>query len=80
MKIGAVVSLSLSLWMSLHLLFILRPQIREVERKLNLPDFQGTAHQQTIRFAFQKLHRSRVRFQVLILVFGVLGLCLFLNF
>ena len=78
MKIAAILSLSLSLWMALHFLFILRPQVREFGRKLHLPEFQGTAHQQTIRFAFLKLQRTCVRVQVLSLIFGVLGICLFL--
>ena len=78
MKIAAVIGLALAVWAFLHLQLILRPQIREVERKLNLPEFQGTAHQRTIQFAFQKLRQSRVRYRVLTFLFGAAALCLFL--
>ncbi len=77
MKIAAIGSFVLAVWMALHFLFVLRPQIRESERKLHLPEFQGTAHQQTIRFAFRKLQRSCVRVRVLALIFSTAGfLCL----
>ncbi len=78
MKIAAAISCFLAAMMALYFLFILRPQVRESERKLNLPEFQGTAHRQTIQCAFRKLQWACVRTQVLMLILGLVGLWLFL--
>ena len=56
MKIG----LALLVLVILYALFVLRPQIRELKRKLSLPEFQGTAHQQTMVSSLQRLEGKRL--------------------
>ena len=46
--------------MILYALFVLRPQIRELKRKLSLPEFQGTAHQQAMIFSLERLEQKRL--------------------
>ncbi len=57
LKSGAVGSFALALWMTFHILAILHPQIREMTRKFNLPEFQGTVHQQAIQCTLDRLRR-----------------------
>jgi len=59
---------------TLHLTLVLHPEIYELKRKLSLPEFQGTAHRQTIQFAFNRLHRLSVQLHGIILVLGLLSL------
>lgn len=59
-----------------HLAYVLHPQIREVKRKINLPEFQGTQHQETMRFAFEGMHRNSVRLHLAILILGFFALAL----
>ena len=54
------ICLALLVGLIFYWLFILRPQIRELKRKLSLPEFQGTAHQQTMEFSFQRLQKKRL--------------------
>ena len=61
-------------WLIIYSVFILRPQVRELERKLALPEFQGTAHYQTMAFSLKRFHRRSVRIYLLILILGVLTL------
>ena len=60
--------------LTLYLIVSLHPQIRELKRKLSLSEFQGTAHQQTIQFTFNRLHRRSVWMHLLILILGFLSL------
>ncbi len=63
--------------LNLHSVVILHPQIRELKRKINLPHYQGTSHQQTMQNAFNRLHLRSVQLHGLLLFLGifVLGLC-----
>ena len=70
----AAALIALSLGLPLHVAFVLRPQIRELRRKMALPEFQGTAHQGTIRFALQRLERQGVRYRTAALLLALLGL------
>ena len=65
---------ALMFFLTFHATFILHPQIRELKRKLNLPEFQQTAHQQTMQFSFNRLHRRSVLYHLLILLLGLLSL------
>lgn len=53
---------------------ILHPQIRDLKRKLALPELQGTAHQARLQFAFDRLHRLSVRVHGIILFLGLFAL------
>ena len=64
-------------WLCFYRSFILRPQILEIRRKLELPEFQGTAHRQSMQFTSQNLRRRWARVRVLILLLGILLLGLF---
>ncbi len=68
---------ALMLWGVFHCAFVLHPQIRELKRKLALPEFRGTAHKQTIQFAFNNLHKRSGGLYLSILVVGLLLLGLF---
>ena len=60
--------------LTLYTSLILHPHIRELKRKIDLPEFQQTAHQQTIQFAFHRLHRCSVQIHGVILTLGLLSL------
>lgn len=60
--------------LTLYTTRILHPEIHEVKRKLQLPEFQGTAHQQSIQFAFNRLHQRSVQLHGVILTLGLLSL------
>ena len=60
--------------LTLHVTLVLHPQIWEVKRKLGLREFQGTAHGQTLQFAFNRLHRASVQLHLAILALGLLSL------
>ncbi len=59
-------------WLLLYRRCILRPQIQEIRRKLELPEFQGTAHHQSLQFAFTNLRRRWARLRIWILLLGIL--------
>jgi len=60
--------------LTLYLGLILHPEIHDLKEKLDLPEFRGTAHQQTIQFAFERLHRRSVRLHGFLLFLGWLSL------
>lgn len=60
--------------LTLYTTLILHPEIHEVKRKLQLPELQGTAHQQSIQFAFNRLHQRSVQLHGLILTLGLFSL------
>ena len=60
--------------LNLHLAVILHPQIQELKRKINLPQYQGTSHQQTMQSAFTRLHRRSVQLHLLLLTLGLFSL------
>ncbi len=62
------------LLLTCHNTLIVHPQIRELKRKMNLPEFQGTSHYQTIQFAFGRMHRLSVRLYLGALLLGLLSL------
>lgn len=66
------VCIGLLAWLLFYRRCILRPQIQEIRRKLDLPEFQGTAHRQSLQFAFANLRRRWVRVRVSILLLGIL--------
>ena len=53
---------------------VLHPQVRDLRRRLNLPEFQNTSHLEKIRFAFDRLHRRSVQLHAVILFLGWLTL------
>jgi len=63
--------------LTVYLVEILHPQIRDLSKDLADSKYQGTAHLEKIRFAFNRLHRLSVRLHVIILTLGFLslGLC-----
>ncbi len=60
--------------LTFYVTVVLHPHIQDLKRKLELPEFQGTAHQQTIRFAFDRLHRRSVQLHLAIILLGFLSL------
>ena len=60
--------------LTLYVVLVLHPEIHELKRKLDLPELQGTAHQQTIQFTFNQLHHRSVRLHGVILTLGLLSL------
>lgn len=74
------ISIAVMLWLVLHVRCVLRPQLRELKRKIELPEFQGTVHQQAMQFTFQRLHRRSVRIHGLALGLGLLSFGLLLGF
>ena len=60
--------------LTLYIGLVLHPEIHELKRKINLPEFQSSVHQQTMKFAFDRLHRVSVRLHGAILTLGLLSL------
>ncbi len=60
--------------LTLYTSLVLHPQIRELKRTMNLSSFQGTTHQQTIQFTFNRLHLRSVQLNTAILALGLLSL------
>ena len=56
--------------LSLHSAYILHPQIQDLKRRMALPEYQGTAHLDKLRFSFGRLHRRSVQLHGLLLVLG----------
>jgi len=56
--------------LTLYCTFILHPQVRDLKGKLGREEFQGTAHLETVRFAFSNLHKRSVQLHLLILILG----------
>ena len=54
----------------------LQPQMKEIERKFHLPEFQGTAHQMTIRFTLEHLRRRALLLRRIIFALGIFDLVL----
>lgn len=52
---------------------VLRPQIRFLERKMGLPEYEGTLHQKTMRFSLSRLQSVSQRLRVVILLIGLLS-------
>ena len=74
------ICLGFSVCLGLYSVAVLRPQVRELERKLNLPEFQGTAHYRTMEFSCRSLRRRSARVRVLTGALGLLTLGWFLRF
>lgn len=66
------IPIAVMFWLTLHVNYVLHPQIRDLKRKIELPEFQGTAHQQAMQFSFQRLHRRSVRLHGIVLTLGLL--------
>ena len=62
------------LLLTLHVVWILHPQIADLRRKISDPKFTGTAHLAKLKFCFDRLHRRSVQLQRAILLLGGLGL------
>ena len=58
----------------LYAAFVLRPQITELKRKMNLSEFQGTEHLKTMQFSLRRLEGRFHRLRWLILAVGLLTL------
>lgn len=54
--------------------FVLHPELKELKRKIQLPEFHGTAHQKTIQFAVDRLQRRSVQLRWAIFTGGLLSL------
>jgi len=62
----------LVMWgLTLYCATILHPQIRELKVKMGLEQFKETAHLETIRFAFGRLHKRSVQLHFVILTLGL---------
>ena len=64
----------LMFFLALHCALVLHPQIREVKRKLALPEFKATAHRETLEFACKNLHKRSVALRRALLILGVAAL------
>ncbi|MCM8794757.1 MAG: DUF4149 domain-containing protein [Candidatus Omnitrophica bacterium] len=60
--------------------WILHPQIRELKRKMNLPEFKDSAHLTTIEWAFRRQHRLSVALSLMTLGLGLFVLALIPRF
>jgi len=56
---------------------VLRPQIRFLERKMGLPEYEGTVHQKTMRFSLSRLQSVSRRLRMVILLIGLFWLGIF---
>ena len=79
-SLAFMILVSLILVLTLYLIVIRHPQIQELKRKMDLPEFQGTAHRQTIVFSFKRLHQRSVRLRAVLLVLGLVSLGLVPSF
>lgn len=70
------IPLGLMFVLTVYASLILYPQIHDMKRKIHLPEFQGTAHQQTMTFAFNQLHMRSVQIHAAVLVLGIISLIL----
>ncbi len=61
----------LAFLLTCHSVFIIHPQIRELKRKMSLPDFHGSVHLQVMEFSFGRLHRYSVTLHLLVLGLGL---------
>ena len=80
LRMCAVMALALMFLLTLYTTLVLNPQIRELKRKMDLPEFQGTAHQQTIVFTFKRLDQRSVRLRAVLLALGLVSLGLVPSF
>jgi hypothetical protein len=71
LKIAVVLSLLCWLGVSLYLAFIVRPQIKELRRKMQLPEFAGSFHYKTMEVAFQRLLKASLRVHKIRFVLGI---------
>ena len=74
------IPIGVMLLLCLHSAYILQPQIQDLRRRMALPEFQGTAHLDKLRFSFGRLHRRSVQLYGLILVLGWFSLGLLPRF
>ncbi|MBI3333273.1 MAG: DUF4149 domain-containing protein [Candidatus Omnitrophica bacterium] len=66
--------------LTLYVARVLHPEVHELKRKINLPEFEGSAHQQTMKFAFDRLYKVSVRLHGLLLLLGWFSLGLVPSF
>ena len=66
--------------LTLHSAWNLHPQIQDLRRRMAMPEFQGTAHLDKLRFSFNRLHRESVRMHGVLLFLGLLSLGLMPRF
>ncbi len=66
----------LAFLLTCHSVFIIHPQIRELKRKMSLPDFRGSVHLQVMEFSFGRLHHYSVTLHLLVLGLGLATLVL----
>ncbi len=60
--------------------WILHPQLRDLKRRLKLPQFQGTAHLETVRFSCKRLERRSKQSTTAIVFLGLFSLGLIPGF
>ena len=60
--------------------WVVQPEAQDVKRRMDQPEFKGTAHLEKLRFSFNRLHRLSVRLHGAILFLGWLTLCLAARF
>ena len=65
-----------SVWLLIHVQFVLNPQVGELIRKLKRAEFQGTAHQQIVQLALKRLTRQVRHLNQLAIVLILISLCL----
>lgn len=56
--------------LTVYCTYVLHPQIRDLKSRLAQPQFQGTAHLETIRFSFHRLHKRSLQLHLAILALG----------
>ncbi|MBI3312534.1 MAG: DUF4149 domain-containing protein [Candidatus Omnitrophica bacterium] len=59
---------------------IVQPEIQDIRRRMQQPEFQGTAHLEKLRVSFQHRHQLSVRLHGAILFLGWFTLCLAARF
>ncbi len=70
------IPLAAAFLLTAHSAFILRPQMRELKRKMALSEFTGSFHLKTMEFAFRQLQRNSVVFRAIAVALGLLNVLL----
>ena len=71
LKVAVLLSFLCWLGVMLHIAFILKPQIRELKRKMTLPEFAGSFHYKTMEVALQRLQQGLSLFHRIVIVLGL---------
>lgn len=62
--------------LTLYLAVIVHPQIRDLRRRVALPEFQGTAHLVRLRFCLDQMNRLWIRVRAAVVALAALGVLL----